>query len=168
VDVPVRLHPEPSLLRVRDRDTAQCTVFVDNSNSNRPVPLRFAGSDPELAVGFRFEPGVLEVAPAATGSVLVSVTAAEPEPGQEISRPLTITALDGNRRVDTGITFQQVASASPMSTLADEGYSVKVIDNRSSAQPVRVAMRGDDPENVGSIRRAGDDHRGVSPVAGGQ
>lgn len=31
---------------------------------------------------------------------------------------MTITALDGNRRVDTGITFQQVASASPMSTLA--------------------------------------------------
>jgi hypothetical protein len=58
----------------------------------------FAGSDPELAVGFRFEPAMLEVAPAATGSVLVSVTAAGPEPGQEISRPLTITALDGNRR----------------------------------------------------------------------
>jgi hypothetical protein len=114
VDVPVRLHPEPSLLHVRDRDTAQCSVFVDNSNSNRPVQLRFVGSDPELAVGFRFEPAMLEVAPAATGSVLVSVTGAAPEPGHEISRPLTITALDGNRRVDTGITFQQVASASPM------------------------------------------------------
>lgn len=83
VDVPVRLHPEPSLLHVRDRDTAQCSVFVDNSNSNRPVQLRFVGSDPELAVGFRFEPATLEVAPAATGSVLVSVTAAGPSLGRK-------------------------------------------------------------------------------------
>ena len=35
---------------------AECTVAVDNSGCNRPVRLRFSGSDPELAVQFRFEP----------------------------------------------------------------------------------------------------------------
>jgi hypothetical protein len=43
IDAPVRLHAEPSVLRVRDRDTASCTVVVDNSMSNQLVQLRFSG-----------------------------------------------------------------------------------------------------------------------------
>jgi hypothetical protein len=117
VDVPVRLHAEPSVLRVRDRDSATCRVMVDNSGSNHPVHLRFTGSDPERAVGFHFEPAVLELGPAASGSVLVTLTATRPEPGQEITRPLTVSAVDRSRRAGTVITFIQAASASPMSTL---------------------------------------------------
>lgn len=49
LDVPVRVHAEPRMLRVRDRDSAVCDLVVDNSASNRPAHLRFAGSDPELA-----------------------------------------------------------------------------------------------------------------------
>ena len=69
VDAPVRLRAEPRLIRVRDHDTAACTVAVDNSSSNRVARLQFSGSDPELAVEFRFEPPILEVGPGATGSV---------------------------------------------------------------------------------------------------
>jgi hypothetical protein len=117
LDVPVRLHAEPSVLRVRDRDSATCTVVVDNSGSNHPVHLRFAGSDPGGAVRFQFEPPVLEVGPVASGSVLVTLMAAPPEPGKEITRPLTVSAVDRSRRAGTVITFIQTASASPMSTL---------------------------------------------------
>src|SRR4051812_34856397 len=47
VDVPVQLRAEPRLLRVRDAETVEFTVLAD-SRSNRPVQLRFGGSDPEL------------------------------------------------------------------------------------------------------------------------
>jgi hypothetical protein len=160
LDVPIRLHPEPSLLRVRDRDSAQCTVVVDNS-SNRRVQLRFTESDSELAVRFRFEPPVLDVGPGASESVLVSVTASRPEPGQEISRPLTVMALDGSRQVDTSITFVQSASASPISTLAvriepsivrvqdADGATLQVIvDNRRGHSGVRIFLDGSDPERA--------------------
>jgi hypothetical protein len=162
VDVPVRLDPEPSLLRVRDRDTAQCTVIVDNSGSNRPARLRFSGSDPELAVRFGFEPDLLEVGPGASGSVLVTVTATRPEPGQEISRPLTLTALDGTRRVDTMITFQQSTSVrveDPMVALAVEpslvrvrdrtvGMARVVADNREGRDWAHVRLTAGDPERL--------------------
>ena len=116
LDVPVRLHAEPGVLQVRDRDSATCTVVVDNSGSNHPVNLRFAGSDPQRAVRFHFEPAVLDVGPATSGSVVVTMTADRPEPGQEITRPLTVSAIAGSRRAGTVITFVQAASASPMST----------------------------------------------------
>ena len=161
LDVPVRLNPQPRLLRVRDRDTAECTISVDNSSSNRPVQLRFAGTDPELAVRFSFEPPVLEVGPASSGSVVVAVTAPRPEPGQETTRQLTVTALDGSRRVDTLITFQQSTSASPMSTLAvriepsivrvqdaDSATVQITLDNRRGRSGVRVFLNGGDPERA--------------------
>lgn len=162
IEAPVQLHPEPSLLRVRDRDTGSCTVVVDNSRSNQPVQLRFSGSDPELAVRFRFEPPVLEVGPAASGSVLVSVTAARPEPGQEISRSFTVTARDGaGRAATTSATFLQAASVSAISTLRlgmepsivritdAESATVQVtLDNRRGRSGVRVFLDGKDPEGA--------------------
>jgi hypothetical protein len=161
LEVPIRLQAEPAVLRVRDRDGATFTVVVDNSSSNRPVQLRFAGWDPELAVGFRFEPPVLEVGPAASASVVVTVTAARPGPRQQISRALTVSALDGSRRVDTVITFVQAASASPMSTLGvriepsivrlqdADGTTLQVIlDNRRGHSGIRLFLDGSDPERA--------------------
>ena len=43
IEAPVQLHPEPSLLRVRDRDTGSCTVVVDNSQSNQRVGFEILG-----------------------------------------------------------------------------------------------------------------------------
>jgi len=162
VDVPVRLDPEPSLLPVHDRETAQCTIIVDNSGSNRPVRLRFSGSDPELAVRFGFEPDLLEVGPGASGSLVVSVMAARPEPGQEISRRLTLTAHEGTRWVDTVITFQQSTSVrveDPMVTLDVEpslvrvrdrtvGMARVVVDNREGRDRAHVQLRASDPEGL--------------------
>jgi hypothetical protein len=117
LDAPVRLHAEPNVLRVRDSDSATCTVVVDNSSSNHPVQVRFAGSDPEGTVRFHFEPPVLEVGPAASGSVVVTVAAGQPEPGQEVTRPLIVSAVDGSHRAGTVITFVQATSAPPVSPL---------------------------------------------------
>jgi hypothetical protein len=133
LDAPVRLHAEQTVLRVRDRDSATCTVVVDNSGSNHPVHLRFAGSDPERAVRFHFEPPILEVGPGASGSVVVTMTADRPEPGQEITRPLVVSAVDGSRRSGTVITFMQATSAPPMPTLAaTESLAVRPPDKYGS------------------------------------
>ena len=86
VDVPVQLRAEPRLLRVRDTDTAKCTVVIDNSRSNRPMLLRFSGSDAEQAVRFDFDPPIVDIGPGASASVLLALTASQPDPGAELSR----------------------------------------------------------------------------------
>lgn len=92
------------------------------------------------------------------------MTAARPGPGQQISRALTVSALDGSRRVDKVITFRarlfQSSSRAAIKTLAvrldpsvlrlsgRRGGLRALIDNRNGTQPIRVTMRGDDPENI--------------------
>jgi len=161
IDVPVRLQPSPRLLRVRDHETGEFTVSVDNTSSNRPVRLRFSGTDPELAVRYHFDPPVLDVGPATTGSVRVVVVAPKPPPGEDVTRSLTVTANDGTRNVEAPITFQQSASVSAMATLAlrvepsivrvqdADGANVQiVIDNRQGASGLRLFLEGRDPERA--------------------
>jgi hypothetical protein len=162
IDAPVRLQPQPRMLRVRDKEAAEFTLTVDNSSANRPVRLRFSGSDPELAVRFRFEPPVLQIGPGGSGSVKVAVNATRPDPGQEISRALTVSALDGTRSVDTVITFQQATSArveSPPVTLEVEPSLLRVrdttvgmvrvlVDNRAGTEWAQLQLRANDPERV--------------------
>ena len=162
LDVPVGLRAEPRLLRVRDRDTAACTVLVDNSRSNRPAKLQFSGSDPEQAVRFRFEPAALEVGPGASGSVQLTVTAAGPDPGQEISRILTVSALDGARTVETLITLQQARTVrvqDPPVTLevvpslvrvrdTTVGLARVVADNRGGTEWAHLELKASDPERL--------------------
>ena len=50
---------------------------------------------------FTSSPPTLEVGPGESGSVQLTVTAARPDPGQEISRILTMTATDGARTIET-------------------------------------------------------------------
>ena len=161
VDVPVQLRAEPRLLRVRDGETVEFTVLAD-SGSNRPVQLRFGGSDPELAVRFRFSPPVLELGPGGSGSVRVAATAAAPEPGTEVSRVLTIIAVDGTRSVETLVTLQQLTSAlveDPPVELEAQPSLVRVrdttvgmvrlvADNRRGRQPARLRLRASDPERA--------------------
>ena len=162
VDVPVQLHAEPRLLRVRDTQTAQFAVFADNSRSNRAVQLRFGGSDPELAVRFQFQPPVLELGPGASGSIQVVATAVAPEPGTEVSRALTVSADDGTRSVETVVTLNQVASApveDPPIELEAQPSLVRVrdttvgnlrliADNRGGQQPAQIHLRASDPESA--------------------
>jgi hypothetical protein len=162
LDVPVQLEPQPRLLRVRDRESADFTVTVDNSRCNRPVRLRFSGSDPELAVRYRFEPPVLVVGPGGSGSVQVAVSATGPDPGQDITRALTVSALDGTRSVDTIITFQQSTSArveSPPVTLEVEPSLLRVrdttagvvrllVDNRAGTAWAQLQLKASDPERA--------------------
>ena len=162
LDVPVGLRAEPRLLRVRDRDTAACTVLVDNSRSNRLARIRLSGSDPEQAVRFNFEHAALEVGPGESASVPLTVTAALPDPGQEISRILTVSALDGARTVETLITLQQARTVrvqDPPVTLevvpslvrvrdTTVGLARVVADNRGGTEWAHLELKASDPERL--------------------
>ena len=161
-DAPVGLRAEPRLLRVRDRDTAACTVLVDNSRSNRPARIRLSGSDPEQAVQFHFEPATLEVGPGNRDRCRLTVTAAGPDPGQEISRVLTVAAIDGARTVETLITLQQARTVrvqDPPVTLevvpslvrvrdTTVGQARVVADNRGGSEWAHLELRASDPERL--------------------
>lgn len=160
VEAPVQLRAEPQLVRVRDQDTAESMIMVDNSRSNRPVSLTFSGSDAELAVRFSFQPKTLEVGPGRTGSVRMMTTARGPEPGQELTRALTVTADDGTQRVETQLTLQQTTSAADPPVAievvpslvrlhdADVANVRVVLDNRNGRAGVRLWMGGSDPEQA--------------------
>ena len=76
-------------------------------------------------------------------------------------REVALVASDGQRMARTPVTLRQSASVSPMTTLAvrldpsvvrlsnrRRGSSAVVVDNGQGRAPIRVWLRGDDPENV--------------------
>ena len=67
VDAPVTVRVEPSIARAKDVDTARLAVVVDNAAANRPATVRLAGTDPELAVAFHFDPAEITVGPGESG-----------------------------------------------------------------------------------------------------
>lgn len=160
LEVPIRLRAEPRLLRIRDRAAGEFSVVAENPG-NRPARLTFAGSDPELAVGFRFHPESLQVGPGASGTVRVEVTAPGPLPGEEISRQLTVTATDGGRSTETQVTLQQGHGVSALANVAvrvepslirvsdADGADVQVVlDNRRGSSGLRLTLEGRDPEQA--------------------
>ena len=162
LDVPLRVSAEPRLLRVRDTETAECRVLVDNTGSNHPVRVRLGGSDPELAVRFAFDPPVLEVGPASSAVARLRLTAPAPEPGRELSRSLSVMATVGERAVESSLVLQQLTSAvvvdppvglevSPSLLRVHDttvGVARVVVDNRAGTRWVEVELRATDPERV--------------------
>jgi hypothetical protein len=169
VDVPVQLRAEPRLLRVRDTDASRCTIVVDNSRSNRPMLLRFSGSDAEQAVRFDFDPPIVDVGPGASASVHLQLTAPQPEPGQELIRQLTITANDGARTIETAVTLEQSTSVRvedpPVALEAvpslvrvrdtTSGWARIVADNRRGKDWAHLQLKASDPERAVRVTWSG-------------
>lgn len=162
LDIPIGLRTEPRLLRVRDAESAQCAVVVDNTRSNRAARVQFAGTDPELAVRFAFQPPVLEVRPGASARARLVVSAPPPGAGEELTRTLTVTADEGGRTVETVLTLQQATSArteDPLVGIELEPSVVRVrdtqvgvtrvtLDNRAGAGWAHLRLGASDPERV--------------------
>jgi hypothetical protein len=110
VDVPVRVRTEPGVVRISDTDVARFVLVVDNSQANRPVRVRLSGTDPELAVSFHFDPDVVVVGPGEASRARVVTTSPRPQPGAELTRSLTVSAAEGNRRAETTVTVVQTTS----------------------------------------------------------
>lgn len=156
------LQLEPTTLRARDTTTALFRVVVDNRRSNQGQRVQFAGSDPELAARFTFTPPTLEVPPGAAVAARVRVDAPLPEPGEQLSRELLITAFDGAQEHHVRGSFVQATSAvveDPPVALrldpstvkvqnASSGHTSVIVDNRRGHRPQHVTLAADDDEGV--------------------
>ncbi|HEU5485184.1 MAG TPA: hypothetical protein VFU98_09770 [Microlunatus sp.] len=160
-DPVVELLAEPSLLRVRDGEVATARVRVDNRAGRQWATVRLAATDAEKVVSAGWSTTELRVPPGGSSEAEVRLSCPVPEPGTEASHAVTVTASDGLRVARTQVTVVHTASASPMTTLGvqldpsvlrlgtrRQGAATVVLDNRRGHQPVRVWLRGDDPENA--------------------
>ena len=162
VDAPLQLRAEPRLLRVHDRPDGTFTLTVDNTQCNRPVRAELAGSDPELAVRYTFEPAIVEVGPVAVATVRVTVSADQPAAGREASRLLTVGVREGERSVETAVTFVQTTSVQvedPAVGLLLEPATIRVrdnpvglarltLDNRNGKDWAHLQLSASDPEQA--------------------
>lgn len=106
-DEPMTIRLEPSVLRTRNRRTASATVFADNRGGSRPRRVQFRGHDPERVVRFSFNPPVIDLAPGQSGAVRVDISAPRPDGGEEVTRPFTVAATDGNKETEATGSFIQ-------------------------------------------------------------
>lgn len=166
VDAPVRLRTEPSVLRIDDVEIGRLVVIVDNSDANRTAKVRLSGSDPELAVGFHFDPAVVTVGPGQSVRVRAVTTSARPAPGTERTRMLTVAATEGRRRVETAATLVQATAvvveeppveltAAPSLLRVRDGEVGTVrlrIDNRGGRHWRTVRLAATDPEQAVTVQ----------------
>jgi hypothetical protein len=154
------LRTDPSVVRVQDADTASSQLVVDNRRGRSGVRVTLSGADPERAIRFAFAQPTVDVGPGQAVVVGFRMDAWRPQPGQESSRPFTLTASDGDAVVEASGTLVQTSSRAAIELLAlrldptvlrlsnrRRGLLSVVVDNRQGAQPVQVSLRGDDPEN---------------------
>ncbi|MEP6561838.1 MAG: hypothetical protein ABJD68_12300 [Nakamurella sp.] len=109
-DEPLTVRLDPSVVRVRNRSAAGATVFADNRRGSRPRRVQLGGHDPERVIRFDFTPPVLELAPGQLGSATLRISAPRPDGGEEVNRPFTVVASDGQRDADVTGNFVQLSS----------------------------------------------------------
>jgi hypothetical protein len=163
VDVPLGVRLEPALVRVRDAGSASLDAILDNRKGTRTRRVFLAGRDPERLVRFSFAPPSVDVFPGESITARVRVEAPQPEPGQEVSRSLTVVAVqEGSAEVEASATFVQVTSAAPVEAPvvvklepsllriqdAPTANLHVIIDNRRGASARRIVMSGSDPERA--------------------
>ena len=162
-DAPVRLRLEPSVLRTGDDPGVELRLVVDNRGGSRDRRVRLDGGDPERRIAFAFGNPELWVPAGTERATSVRLRAPVPAPGEQTSRPFTVTAHDGRDTSEVSGTWTQTASAAPIVTAAIrlepeqvrvrdryDGRTGVVVDNRRGVRPLRVRLSGSDPE--GTVR----------------
>ena len=91
------------------------TIMAENTG-NTPVSLAFAGTDPERAVQFKFEPTVVEVPPGETIGTALLVRGKRRFLGADTNHPITVLAEVGSEQLEAQGTFSQrpVISRGPL------------------------------------------------------
>ncbi len=150
----------PSLVRLDDSTRGSFILRLDNRMANYAQTSALKGSDPEAAVSFLFAPQVVEVPP----GQLVECEAAFIVPalaeGREITRQLSISAVDDEGALTTNVTVMQRSSPpreyqpvriqlspSRLSVINTDVADFDVtIDNRAGEGPAALELSGRDPE----------------------
>ncbi|MEY2447377.1 MAG: hypothetical protein QOH79_853, partial [Acidimicrobiaceae bacterium] len=91
---------------VLGKGKARFTIMAENTG-NTPVTLAFAGTDPERAVRFRFEPASVEVPPGETIGTALHVRGKRRLWGADSNHPLTVLAEAGHEQLEAQGTFTQ-------------------------------------------------------------
>lgn len=153
------LRLEPSIVRVKDNQAGRLQATIDNSDGNQPRRVTLTGRDPEGLVRFFFSPGVLDVPPGGTASAALRIEAPTPEPGQQSTRQVTVSAADGRDEAEASATFVQTAAVEVPLVLRAEPTLVRAkdsatgqleitVDNRKGSRTRRVFLGGRDPEGI--------------------
>ncbi|MFI2228730.1 hypothetical protein [Nocardia testacea] len=155
----IRLEPEQ--LNTRDQIYGRFRALVDNTRGSRTLSVRLAGADPERAVGFDFDPWVLDVPAGRVSQVGVTVSAALPASGETLSREITVIAGNRDGSVQARAALTQAASPAPITLakihLEPEQFTLHnsargqlrvVVENKSRALPLHVRLSGRDPERA--------------------
>jgi hypothetical protein len=164
IDRPVVLRVEPSVIRVKDQPGGDFVVVADNSANNHPVHLELRSRDAEDVMAVAFRSATLDVPAGGIASAPAHVEAPLPEPGEEASRQLTVSAFDGTRMAHAVVTFTQRTSiprAEPpialrlnpsviQATDARVGQLRLEIDNTFGSQAARIVLSAYDAE--GAVR----------------
>jgi hypothetical protein len=162
IDRPVVLRVEPSVIRVKDQPGGDFVVVADNSANNHPVHLELRSRDAEDVMAVAFRSATLDVPAGGIASAPAHVEAPLPEPGEEASRQLTVSAFDGTRMAHAVVTFTQRTSiprAEPpialrlnpsviQATDARAGQLRLEIDNTFGSQAVRILLSAYDAEGA--------------------
>ena len=136
-------------------------LTIGNQAGRQWATVRLDAADPERLVHAGWSASEVRVPPGGSTDVDVRLTCPAIEPGTEVMREVALVASDGQRTARTPVTLRQSASVSPMTTLAvrldpsvvrlsnrRRGSSAVIVDNGQGRAPIRVWLRGDDPENV--------------------
>ena len=160
-DPMVELTATPSLVRLRDEDSTVVRLTLSNHAGRQWATVRLDATDPERLVHAGWSLSEVRVPPGGSSDVDVRLSCPAVEPGTEVMREVALVASDGKRTTRVPVTLRQSASVSPMTTLAvrldpsvvrlpnrRRGSSTVTVDNGQGRSPIRVWLRGDDPENV--------------------
>ena len=156
---PLLVQLDPTVVRVRDSTSGTFEAIIDNRGGRRVRRVSLSGRDPERLLRFTFTPPSLDVLPDTIGRARIVVQAPPPDPGQESTRQLTISATDGGVPVELTGTFVQTTSVSAPVVVKLEPSLVRVrdspvgqfqviADNRQGIRGRRVTLAGSDPERA--------------------
>lgn len=150
----------PSLVRLDDATKGSFVLRLDNRMANYAQTFALKGSDPEAAVRFLFSPQVVEVPPGQLVECEVGFILPPLAEGREISRQLSISAVNDEGALTANVTVMQRSSPpreyqpvriqlspSRLSVINTDVADFDVtIDNRAADGPAALELSGRDPE----------------------
>lgn len=110
VDPPMQLRLDPAVVHAH-RDVGIARILVDNRRGTRPQRVRIEARDQEGAVAFVINPPVVDVGARSWAEARVSMRAPRPEPGEQVTRSIVVTALNGRDSVEAQGQLVQARSA---------------------------------------------------------
>jgi Caspase domain len=149
---------DPSKIVMPGMTDTEVHVHVKNRRSTQPIQVRLSGSDPDGRMAFTFEHPSLQIAPGATASSRLTVSAPLPEAGTRKQHQIIVAATAGDLtalgKADVVQTTSPAPAAAAQLELApaelkvhnkNKGHFTVVVDNSRGTQPLQVGLAATAP-----------------------